>query len=181
MGQKNNELALVTLMAGIMMMTIIKESQVFRPPGPGSDMCACATDHAPAPPPMGAKSPLPPRPKNIAKQANILSVKRSLTDKGYILIPGPIMKTLLKKYGAREEDLKALESGSIHQHLPPDQQPVMAHRPNSCHRVLFNMTSGEISTANTHAVTQYPKQEIASDFRDGAKIAYRRFINQGKS
>ena len=177
MGQKNNELALVTLMAGIMMMTVIKESQVFKPPG--SDMCTCAADRSdqpPAPPPMmEAKSPLPPRPKNIAKQANILSVKRSLTDKGYILIPGTIMKTLLKKYGAREEDLKALESGSIHQHLPPDQQPVMAHRPNSCHRVLFNMTSGEISTADTHAVTQYPKREIASDFRDGAKIAYRRF------
>ena len=177
MGQSNNELALVTLMAGIMMMTVIKESRLaLKPPGP--DICQCADHHSNQPPPPSlreVKTPLPPRPKNIAKQANILSVKRSLTDKGYILIPGPIMKTLLKKYGAKEEDLKALESGSIHQHLPPDQQPVMAHRPNSCHRVLFNMTSGQISTADTHAVTQYPKREIASDFKDGAKIAYRRY------
>ena len=177
MGQKNNELALVTLMAGIMMMTIIKESRlVFKPPG-AADMCQCATNNHP-PAPLSMKEVKPPQPperiKNIAKQANILSVKRSLNDKGYILIPGPVMKTLLKKYGARDEDLKALESGSIHQHLPPDQQPVMAHRPNSCHRVLFNSTSGEISTADTHAVTQYPKREIASDFSDGAKIAYRR-------
>ena len=165
MGHKNNELALVTLMAGIMMMTVIKESRlVFKPLG--ADMCQCATDHPPPVPPSikEVKPPQPPlRTKNIAKQANILSVKRSLNDQGYILIPGPVMKTLLKKYGARDEDLQALESGSIHQHLPPDQQAVMAHRPNSCHRVLFNSTSGEISTADTHAVTQYPKQEIASE------------------
>ena len=176
MGQKNNELALVTLMAGIMMITVIKESRlVFKPLG--ADMCQCATDHPPPVPPSikEVKPPQPPlRTKNIAKQANILSVKRSLNDQGYILIPGPAMKTLLKKYGARDEDLQALESGSIHQHLPPDQQAVMAHRPNSCHRVLFNSTSGEISTADTHAVTQYPKQEIATEVSDGAKIAYRR-------
>ena len=131
MGQKNNELALVTLMAGIMMMTIIKESRMIKTPG--EDMCACANNQPLMTPTMEAgKTPLemkppvpPPQEKNIAKQANILRVKQSLTDKGYILIPGPMMKTLLKKYGAREEDLRALESGSIHQHLPPDQQPVM--------------------------------------------------------
>ena len=36
------------------------------------------------------------------------------------------------------------------------------------------MTDNTIFTADTHAVTQYPTMEIASEKEAGAKIAYRR-------
>ena len=36
------------------------------------------------------------------------------------------------------------------------------------------MTDNTIFTADTHAITQYPRTEIASEEGDGAKIAYRR-------
>ena len=41
--------------------------------------------------------------------------------------------------------------------------------------MLLNMTDNTIFTANTHAITQYPSAEIASEEKDGAKIAYRRY------
>ena len=40
--------------------------------------------------------------------------------------------------------------------------------------MLLNMTDNTIFTADTHAITQYPSNEIASEEEDGAKIAYRR-------
>ncbi len=36
------------------------------------------------------------------------------------------------------------------------------------------MTDNTIFTADTHAITQYPTLEIASEEEDGARIAYRR-------
>ena len=59
---------------------------------------------------------------------DIMAIKKILEDQGYVLIPGRIMKELLTQFGATEEDFRVLESGHIHRHLPPDQQPVMRHR-----------------------------------------------------
>ena len=59
---------------------------------------------------------------------DIMSIKKLLEDRGYVLIPGQIMKELLTQFGATEEDFQVLESGYIHRYLPLDQQPVMRHR-----------------------------------------------------
>ena len=59
---------------------------------------------------------------------DIMSIKKLLEDRGYVLIPGQIMKELLTRFGATEEDFQVLESGYIHRYLPLDQQPVMRHR-----------------------------------------------------
>ena len=59
---------------------------------------------------------------------NIMAIKKLLEDRGYVLIPGQIMKELLIQFGATEEDFRVLESGYIHRYLPLDQQPVMRHR-----------------------------------------------------
>ena len=118
-------------------------------------------------------------------------LKSTLETKGFVLIPGKVMKKLLIQHGASEDDLAVLESGYIHKRLPVDQQPVMYHRKvnemqdyltfniqhllqTSCHRVLLNTTDNTIFPADTHTITQYPKNEIASEGEDGAKIAYRR-------
>ena len=45
---------------------------------------------------------------------------------------------------------------------------------NSCHRVLFNTSDQTILTADTHAVTQYPRSEIASEEVEGASLAFKR-------
>ena len=59
---------------------------------------------------------------------DIMAIKKLLEDRGYVLIPGQIMKELLTQFGATEEDFQVLESGYIHRYLPLDQQPVMRHR-----------------------------------------------------
>ena len=59
---------------------------------------------------------------------DIMAIKKILEDKGFVLIPGRIMKELLTQFGATEEDFRVLESGHIHRYLPLDQQPVMRHR-----------------------------------------------------
>ena len=59
---------------------------------------------------------------------DIMAIKKLLEDRGYVLIPGQIMKELLIQFGATEEDFRVLESGYIHRYLPLDQQPVMRHR-----------------------------------------------------
>ena len=55
-------------------------------------------------------------------------LKEALDAKGFVLIPGKVMKKLLIQYGASEEDLAVLESGYIHKRLPVDQLPAMQHR-----------------------------------------------------
>ena len=40
--------------------------------------------------------------------------------------------------------------------------------------MLLNMTDNTIFPAYTHMVTQYPSKEIASEEKDGARIAYKR-------
>ena len=73
----------------------------------------------------------------VVSKPDIIAVKKALEDKGYVLIPGRIMKELLTQFGATKEDFRVLESGHIHRHLPPDQQPVMLHR-------LVNIVSDSI-------------------------------------
>ena len=55
-------------------------------------------------------------------------LKEALDAKGFVLIPGKVMKKLLIQHRASEEDLAVLESGYIHQRLPVDQLPAMQHR-----------------------------------------------------
>ena len=55
-------------------------------------------------------------------------LKEALDAKGFVLIPGKVMKKLLMQHGASEEDLAVLESGYIHKTLPVDQLPAMQHR-----------------------------------------------------
>ena len=59
---------------------------------------------------------------------DMMAIKKRFEDRGYVLIPGQIMKQLLTQFGAKEEDFRVLESGYIHRYLPLDQQPVMRHR-----------------------------------------------------
>ena len=55
-------------------------------------------------------------------------LKEALDAKGFVLIPGKVMKKLLIQHGASEVDLAVLESGYIHKRLPVDQLPAMQHR-----------------------------------------------------
>ena len=57
---------------------------------------------------------------------------------GFVLIPGPDMKALLKLHGASEDDLAVLESGQIHSMVPQDQIPVMHYRQVSdkCDKII---------------------------------------------
>ena len=82
-------------------------------------------------------------------------------ENGYALISGPVMKSLLKSHGASDDDLEMLESGKIHQQCPPDNQ--LLHRKLGAHRVLIDAETNKISTANTHAITQFPPDQIVSD------------------
>ena len=57
---------------------------------------------------------------------------------GFVLIPGPTMRSLMKNFGATDDDLALMESSYFHERLPPDLQPVMKHRKNAFHRVLID-------------------------------------------
>ena len=86
-----------------------------------------------------------------------------------VLVPGPLMRDLLRHHGALEEDLAALESGEVHAAVSPDPAPVMTHRqvqrsnrtlvmklfPSQIafHRMLLG-PGGLVTPAGTHAVTQ---------------------------
>ena len=107
------------------------------------------------------------------EEGGLGAIKKTLETHGWVLIPGSEMRKYLTKFGATKEDLWLLESGYIHKKLPKDQVPEMAHRQNACHRMMLNTTDREIFLADTHAITQIPKKEIAS-FREGTKINYQR-------
>ena len=66
--------------------------------------------------------------KVLMSSPDVMGIKRLLEDRGYVIIPGQIMKDVLRQYGAVEEDFQVLESGAIHKYLPLDQQPAMRHR-----------------------------------------------------
>ena len=66
--------------------------------------------------------------REISSEQNITKIKDYLESNGFVLISGKDMKKLLIQHGASREDIAVLESGYIHKHLPPDQQPAMSHR-----------------------------------------------------
>ena len=66
--------------------------------------------------------------KGQVLKLDIMAIKKRFEARGYVLIPGQMMKELLTQFGAKEEDFRVLESGYIHKYLPLDQQPVMRHR-----------------------------------------------------
>ena len=83
------------------------------------------------PPPPSTTTSMPECPKSKFYQESTFTLdqlKSTLDKKGFVLIPGKLMKKLLIQHGASEEDLDILESGYIHKRLPVDQQPVMYHR-----------------------------------------------------
>ena len=83
----------------------------------------------PTPPPPTTSMPECPKSKFYQESTFTLNqLKSTLDKKGFVLIPGKLMKKLLIQHGASEEDLAVLESGYIHKRLPVDQQPVMYHR-----------------------------------------------------
>lgn len=80
--------------------------------------------------------------KNENSSEILQTIKTKIEERGYAYISGPTMKLLLKEHGATEDDLGMLiklsglrnllkkllpvarmESGSIHEKLPQDQQP----------------------------------------------------------
>ena len=86
---------------------------------------------SPAPPPTQTTSSIYDCPESKFQQEASFTLdrlKNILETKGFVLIPGKVMKKLLIQHGASEEDLAVLESGYIHKRLPVDQQPVMYHR-----------------------------------------------------
>ena len=48
--------------------------------------------------------------KSRVLKPDIMAIKKLLEDRGYILIPGQIMKELLIQFGATEEDFRVLHS-----------------------------------------------------------------------
>ena len=54
--------------------------------------------------------------------------ENALNDCVEVLVPGPLMRDLLRHHGALEDDLAALESGELHAAVSPDPVPVMTHR-----------------------------------------------------
>merc|ERR1719422_2641186 len=65
-------------------------------------------------------------------------IKNDLELNGFVLIPGPTMRSLMKNFGATDDDLALMESSYFHERLPPVLQPVMKHRKNAFHRVLID-------------------------------------------
>jgi len=102
-------------------------------------------------------------------------IKNDLELNGFVLIPGPTMRSLMKNFGATDDDLALMESSYFHERLPPDLQPVMKHRKNAFHRVLIDQTSNEVSTADTHACSQLRQPEIASTSEEGSRINFKRY------
>lgn len=94
------------------------------------------------------------------------------SDTGFAMVAGPAMKSLLKTHGAKEEDMVQLETGSVHEQCPLDQQPLMSHRKLGAHRVLIDTVNKEIAFANTHVISQFPADEIVSE--EGSPIPIRR-------
>ena len=82
-------------------------------------------------------------------------------DVPYALVSGPVMKSLLLSHGAKEEEMKMLESGVVHQQLLPDQQ--MIQRRNGAVRWFINTVTGRLTQANTHVLLQTPDNEIVSE------------------
>ena len=89
---------------------------------------------------------------------------------GYVYIPGKSMRSLMKSFGATEEDLARLESGNIHKDVPLDQQPVMKHRRTAIHRMLMDQANNKIESADTHACSVFLMKEIASNMEEGSKM-----------
>ena len=90
---------------------------------------------APPPPPTQTTSSIYDCPESKFQQEASFTLdrlKNILETKGFVLIPGKVMKKLLIQHGASEEDLAVLESGYIHKKLPVDQQPTMYHRLVNC-------------------------------------------------
>ena len=101
-------------------------------------------------------------------------MKHDLEAKGYVVIPGPTMRSLLQEYGAAEHDLEMLESGQVHETLPRDPHPVMSHRQYGVHRMLMD-SFDKIDPANTHACLQILTNEVASSTKEGSKINFKRY------
>ena len=62
----------------------------------------------------------------------ILKLKRDLELTGFVLVPGATMRSLMKNFGAREEDLVLMESGEVHHRVARDLQPAMRDRQTGC-------------------------------------------------
>lgn len=64
-------------------------------------------------------------------------LKLRLEEKHFVHVPGEQYSSLLRHFGATEDDLHTLESGVVHQRLPPDPEPAMSFRLTASHRVLL--------------------------------------------
>lgn len=107
-------------------------------------------------------------------QLEIDTIREKFKRNSYVVLPGPIMRSLLKSFGAKEEDLRAMELGYIHEQLPVDLQPVMFHRKIAAHRMLLDMANNEISPAHANTCSQIPIKEIASTAGRTEKLDYQR-------
>ena len=106
----------------------------------------------------------------IERVPDIMEVKKVLEDKGWVLIPGMSMRSLLLQFGATMEDMNELESGEIHRELPQDQQARKFFRKIYCHKMIMNTTNSEVFNANAHCLTQIPKEEIATSSDTGSRF-----------
>ena len=116
--------------------------------------------------------------QNISYIYLILKLKRDLELTGFVLVLGATMRSLMKNFGAREEDLVLLESGEVHHRVARDLQPAMRHRQIAWHRMLLDRTNNDISEAKTHGCSHIPMGNIASSSEEGSKINFKRQSNK---
>ena len=65
------------------------------------------------------------------------ALRKEMDDKGYVHIPGLVMRKLLICHGATEDHLRNMERGYLHRGMPKDVLASMIHRTlegnSSCH------------------------------------------------
>ena len=87
-----------------------------------------------------------------------LHLKETLNKKGFVRIPGAEFRALLRWKGAKEEDLRLIESGAVHADVATDEG-AMAFRQSAAHRLVATGPATFVP-AQRPAVTKIPAKEV---------------------
>ena len=107
-------------------------------------------------------------------EVTALHLKETLNKKGFVRIPGAEFRALLRWKGAKEEDLRLIESGAVHADVATDEG-AMAFRQSAAHRLVATGTATFVP-AQRPAVTKIPAKEVAS--AAAAKVRSKRSGNR---
>jgi hypothetical protein len=91
-------------------------------------------------------------------EVTALSLKETLNKKGFVRIPGAEFRALLRWKGAKEEDLRLIESGAVHADVATDEG-AMSFRQSAAHRLVATGPATFVP-AQRPAVTKIPAKEV---------------------